>query len=194
MTTGIIDTLIRAGVAGRVVCGADYYSNNGDRAAKGLGGTRTAMIETFVHQQLLAVDPTACMTTPNAPYRDHEVLQGTRWIDSKAGWFDSRGVLGYSPVDFQRVRALEEGFQVDAIAIVPLRPEDITYFVPSEGACIVSECEPPPWWLVPVFELQKLHTPCSGKRQLVRLDDIAQYQITTARPLSIDRLRETLVR
>lgn len=188
MTT-IINTLVRAGVPGRTVSGADYYRDDGDGAAKGLGGTRTAMIESFVHQRLLAVDRTACTTTPNARYRDHEVLQGTRWIDSKAGWFDGHDQLGYSPVDFQRVRKLEEKYQVDAIAIVPMRPEDISHFVPTEGACIVSECDPPRWWLVPVFELEAIHTPTSGKRQWVRLDDIAQYEVTTERGLSIGRLR-----
>lgn len=184
----LIDAIVKAGVPGRVVSGADYHSSDGERAAKALGGARTAMIEAFVHQQLSQVDPTARTTTPNTAYRDHELLDNSAWVDSKAGWCDSPGLLGHPPVPFQEIQEREWSKRTDAIAIVQLRPQDITYFLPSTGVGIVAACHPPRWWLVSVSELQKVSRARSTLAAEVCKCDIAPYEITADAPLTLERL------
>lgn len=152
-----------------------------------------ALAEMLVHRALLEVDPTARHIGGNRAIRDHELLGNSAWCNTKAGWFDRLGWLGFSAVNWSRARDLERPKRsLDLVAIVPLRPESIRTRWTLNG--IAYAWDSIDWYLVPASILHEHHVSQSKVRQAVPLDVVNEFIVTKSKRLDRERLTHILER
>lgn len=121
-------------------------------------------------------------------FRNSRTLNGVGYFVTRLPTTASLATLD-TKLDFASIARREEKYQLDAVAIVVLRPEDIVCFVPDSGHGFSAEVSTRPrWWLVPTHYLAQAHKVRSKCAQLVRYADVAQFEMTAEFPLTRERL------
>jgi hypothetical protein len=152
-------------------------------------GIRASVAEVHVHRALLRSDPSAVYCGGNTWYRDHEVFKGEHWIETKAGWFEQSGLIGFSPVNWLNARKVARW--ISAVAIVPLRP-GVLHIRLSDSGFTVDLPRDLPWYLVPATELFRVVIEQGPCRQAAPIGVVEPFVVDRSNPLTEQRLRDVL--
>jgi hypothetical protein len=152
-------------------------------------GIRATVAEVHVHRALLNGDPSAIYRGGNSWYRDHEVFDGEHWIETKAGWFDRPGLIGFSPVNWLKAR--EAPTWLSAVAVVPLRPGALQISLDDDGFKVTLPRDLA-WYLVPAPNLFSVLVEQRRCRQAAPIDAVERFVVDRNNPLTKARLRDVV--
>jgi hypothetical protein len=152
-------------------------------------GVSAAVAEFIAYRDLHRCDPTAVHKGGNTTIRDIELFDNHFWVDAKSGWYDGKGNLGHSPVNWERARDPESPHtQLDAVAVVVLRPGDLVINADDGGLISIKAPAYAHWYLIPASVLNEHGTRLSEAAASVPEETAGPYLIDAEHPLSPARL------
>jgi hypothetical protein len=152
-------------------------------------GVSAPVAEFIAYRDLHRCDPTAVHKGGKIAIRDIELFDGTVWVDAKSGWYDGKGNLGHSPVNWERGRDPESPqTQLDAVAVVVLRPGDLDINADDGGLISIQAPAYAHWYLIPASLLYDHGTRISAAAASVPEETAGPYLIDAEQPLTSARL------
>lgn len=156
-------------------------------------GINAAVAEFIAYRDLHRCDPTAVHKGGNVAIRDIELFDNQFWVNVKSGWYDGKGNLGHSPVNWERARDPESpGKQLDAVAVVVLRPGDLAINTDDGGLISIQAPAYVDWYLIPASVLYERGTRLAKAAASVPQETVSPYLINAERPLTSARLEAVL--
>jgi hypothetical protein len=156
-------------------------------------GINAVIAEFIAYRDLHRCDPTAVHKGGNTAIRDIELFDDHFWVNVKSGWYDGKGNLGHSPVNWENARDPESPrTQLDAVAVVVLRPGDLDINADDGGLISIKAPAYAHWYLIPASVLYEHGTRISAAAASVPEETAGPYLIDAEHPLSSARLDDIL--
>lgn len=167
----------------------------------GLDGFRATEAERIVHRLLRQYADHAHWTSPNAWYRDHEIMLDGKpyWLDTKSAWVERAatsgedlldGLIGFSPVDWAAMQSRGHATSLDALALVGVRSRDLRYREDAAGRITIVPPDPNDLflWVVPAAILAQNDRRASDGKSVVPAATLRPFLVNRVRPLTRLRL------